>query len=124
MKPVDPLSRKNSQSSAIVSSHQHLGLKPSHLACGRGLGVNSTPSNDLPHHRIERQTISVIHIIISRQSPENRLPQQPDESVQPIVTCPRVSQQTTSNVVQAEHLIQFPQQQQSSVQTDFWALKF
>ena len=99
MNPVDPLSRQISQCSAIVSCRQYLGLKPSHLACGRYFGVNSALSNDLPHHRIERQTISVIHIIISGQSPENRLPQQPDQSVQPIVTCPRVSQQTTSNII-------------------------
>jgi hypothetical protein len=30
----------------------------------------------LPHHRIERKTICIIHIIISRQSTEDRLAQQ------------------------------------------------
>ena len=69
--PVDPLSRHISQRRAIVSRRQHLGLEPSHLACGRGLGINGPSSDHLPHHRIKRQTICIIHILISGQPTED-----------------------------------------------------
>ena len=51
----------------------------SYLACGRGLGINRTPSDTLPHDQIKRQTVCVIHIIISGQSPKNRLVQQANQ---------------------------------------------
>jgi hypothetical protein len=44
--------------------------------------------------------------------------------MQAVVTCPRGSQQSASNVVQAQHLIQFPEQQQSAIRTDLRAMKF
>jgi hypothetical protein len=70
------MSRHVSQRRAIVGRRQNFGLEPSHLACRSGLGINCPSSDHLPHHRIERQTICIIHIIISRQSTEDRLAQQ------------------------------------------------
>ena len=52
------------------------------------------------------------------------LAQQTNQCVQPIATRPRVSQQPASNVVQAQHLIQFPEQQQSAIRADLRAVKF
>ena len=118
MNPVDPLPRQISQRSAIVRRRQHLGLEPSHLARGRGLGINGPSSDHLPHHRIERQTIRIIHIIVPGQPTKDRLAQQADQRVQTIVTSAGVSQNAARNVVQAEHLIQFPKQQQTTVRTD------
>lgn len=93
------------QQSAIVSRCQHLGLELSHLARGRGLGLNGAPSNDLAHHRIERQTVRVIHVIISGQPSKNRLPQKPDQRMQAVVTGPCVSQQAACDIVQTKHLV-------------------
>ena len=44
--------------------------------------------------------------------------------MQTIVASARVSQQSARNVVQAEHLIQFPEQQQTAIRTDLRAMKF
>ena len=94
-----------------MGCRQHLGLEPAHPARGRGLGINGTPSNELPYHRIERQTIRVIHIIISSQSLKNRLPQKHDQRMEPVLVSSRVSQKYARIIVQAEHFIQFPEQQ-------------
>jgi hypothetical protein len=106
---VDPLTRHISQCSAIVGGCQHLGLETPHLACRGGIGIHSPSADDLPHNRIKRQTIRVIHIIVPGQPIEDRLAQQTNQCMQPTVTRPRVSQQTTRNVVQAEDFIQFPE---------------
>ena len=45
-------------------------------SCGRGLGINRTPSDTLRHDRIKRQTVRVIHIIIFGQPTKDRLAQQ------------------------------------------------
>jgi hypothetical protein len=55
MNPVDPVSRQISQRNAIVGRCQHLSREPTHLARGHGLCVNGPSTNDLPHHRVERQ---------------------------------------------------------------------
>ena len=62
--------------------------------------------------------IRVIHIIISRQSTENRLAQKPDQRMQQVLASSRIPQQSASNVVQAQDFIQLPEQQQTAVRTD------
>ena len=79
MNPVDPLPSRISQCNAIVGCRQHLGLEPAHLTRGRSLGIYGRSPDDLPHHGIERQTIGVIHILISGQPPKDRLAQQADQ---------------------------------------------
>ena len=62
MNPVDPVSGQISQCCAIVGCRQHLGLEPPHLAGGGGIDIDSPSADDLPHHRINSQTIRVIYI--------------------------------------------------------------
>ncbi len=124
MNLVDPLPRQISHRCAVIGLRQHIGLEPTHLACGRSLGIDGTTSNDLAHHRIERQTVGVVHILVSGQPTEDRLAQQANQGMQTIVTRPRVSQKPTSNVVQAKHFVKFPEQQQTTVGTDLRAMKF
>lgn len=83
--PVDPAPRQISQGSAIAGRRQHLGPKPSHLACGRGLCFTSPPAGNLAHHRIKRQTIRVIYILVSGQPTEDRPPQQANQQMQTVV---------------------------------------
>ncbi len=79
--PIDPLTGYVRRRTAIVGGRRHPGLEPTHPAGRRSLGINATPSDHLPHHRIERRTVRVIHIIISSQAPEDRLPQKPDHGM-------------------------------------------
>ncbi len=76
MNSVDLLPRQIRQRTAIVGRCQHLGLEPPHLTCGRSVTIHCPSADHLPHHRIKRQTICVIHVLISGQPPEDRLAQQ------------------------------------------------
>ena len=124
MNPVDPMSRHISQRRAIVGRGQNFGLEPPHLACRCGLGINGPSSDHLSHRRIRRQTICVIQIIISRQPTEDRLAQEANERMQSIAASSGVSQNSTRNVVQAQHLIRFPKQGKSTVRPDLGPMKF
>ena len=70
--PISPLTGYVRRRTAIVGCRRHPGLEPTHPAGRRSLGINATPSDHLPHHRIERRTVRVVHIIISGRSPEDR----------------------------------------------------
>ena len=95
-----------------------------HPAGRRSLGINATPSDHLPHHRIERRTIRVIHIIISGRSPEDRLAQKPDHGMQTVVDGSRISERTAGNIVQSRGLVQRPERQRATVGTDLRAMGF
>ncbi len=102
VRPVEPLSPGYvRRRTAIVGGRRHLGLEPTHPAGRRSLGINAKPSDHLPHHRIERRTVRVIHIIISGQSPEDRLSQKPDHGMQTVVDGSRISERTAGNIVQS-----------------------
>ncbi len=90
----------------------------------RSLGINATPSDHLPHHRIKRRTVRVVHIIISGQSPEDRLPQKPDHGMQTVVDASRISERTAGNIVQSRGLVQLPERQRATVGTDLRAMAF
>ncbi len=87
--PIDPLTGYVRRRTAIVGYRRHLGLEPTHPAGGRSLGINAMPSDHLPHQRIERRTVRVIHIIISGRSPEDPLPQKPDHGMWTVRISPR-----------------------------------
>lgn len=106
--------RQISQCRAIVGRYKHLGLETPHPACRRRVAIHCPSADHLPHHRIKRQTICVIHILISGQPSENRLAQPTDQRVQTVVASSRAAQNSARNVVQARHLIQFPEQQQTA----------
>ncbi len=73
MKPVDPVPRQISQCSAIVTRRQNFGLEPPHLARNGGIGIDGPPCDHLPHHRVERQTIRIIYILVSGQPTKDGL---------------------------------------------------
>ncbi len=126
--PIDPpiasLTGYVRRRTAIVGCRRHLGLEPTHPAGRRSLGINATPSDHLPHQRIERRTVRVIHIIISGRSPEDRLAQKPDHGMQTVVDGSRISDRTAGNIVQSRGLVQLPERQRATVGTDLRAMAF
>ncbi len=53
--PINPLTGYVRRRTAIVGGLRHPGLEPPHPAGRLSLGINATPSDHLPHQRIERQ---------------------------------------------------------------------
>ena len=58
--PIDPLTGYVHRRTTIVGGRRHLGLESTHPACRRSLGINATPSDHLPHHRIDRRQYRAI----------------------------------------------------------------
>ncbi len=75
MEPVDLLPVQVGQPFPVLGQGQRLGLEPPHLRRRGRLHVDGPTTNDLTHDRIEGQLVGVVHILISSQSPEHRLPE-------------------------------------------------
>jgi len=61
----------------------------------------------LAHHRIEGQAVGVVHILVSGQSPEHRLPEQPVKPVDRVLAAPGVAHCFCRQIGQPERVIQF-----------------
>ena len=91
MEPVDPLAVQVVQGFPVLGQSQRLGLEPSHLR-GRGsLRVNGTAAHDMAHDRIEGQPVGVVDVLISGQSLEHRLPEQPVKTMDGVLAAPGVA---------------------------------
>jgi hypothetical protein len=118
MEPVDPLAIQVGQRGTVLGLCQCLGLEPSHLR-GRGrLRIDSPSTHDLAHHRIEGQAVGVVHILVSGQSPEHRLPEQPVKPVDRVLAAPGVAQCFCRQIGQPERVIQLAHHQQAAVGTE------
>ena len=67
------------------------------------------------HHRIKSQTICVVYILVSGEPTEDRLAQQANQRMQTIVASAGISQHAAYQIMQAENLIQFPEQKQPAI---------
>jgi hypothetical protein len=78
---VDPLARQIGKSGEVFRPRQPFGLEAAHPA-GRGSPIHGRFAADHPaHRRIAAQPIGVVHILVTSQPAEYRLPQQPDQQV-------------------------------------------
>ena len=98
VKPVDPLSVQFGQRRPVLGQCQRLCLEAPHLR-GRGrLRIDSPSANNLTHDRVEREAVSIVDILVSGQTPEHRLPEQPVEPVDGVLATPRVAQRDRRKV--------------------------
>ena len=77
MNPINPGAREVCQGGEVFRAGQPARLEPVHLACEGRPAIQPAALGDRPHRRIMRQTISVVHILISRETTKHLLPQQP-----------------------------------------------
>ena len=73
---VDPLARKVHQRRQVAALAEYLGLEASNSACGSGFLVRlcRPPTDNVPHGRVDRQSLGIVHIFVSCQSAVDRLP--------------------------------------------------
>ena len=76
---VDPLARQIGKSGEVFRPRQPFGLEAAHLT-SRSSPIHGRFAADHPaHRRIAAQPIGVVHILVTSQPAEYRLPQQPDQ---------------------------------------------
>jgi len=75
-------------------------------------------ANDPPHRRVTAQAIGVVHVLVAREPPEHRLPQQSDERMPTIPAGACIRKRVTGHVGQAERIVQLPIGQQPRIGGD------
>jgi hypothetical protein len=71
--------------------------------------------DDPAHCGIMAQTLGVVHIFVTGELPENRLPQHPDESMPAVLACASVSEHLARHHTEAERVVEFAIGEQSGV---------
>ena len=118
MHRVDPLARQIGESGEVFRPRQPFGLEAAHLA-GRGSPIHGRFAADHPaHRRIAAQPIGVVHILVTSQPAEYRLPQQPDQQVASVPAGARLRQSLAAACGQCEHVVQLAIRQQSAIGGD------
>jgi hypothetical protein len=68
-----------------------------------------------------RQSVRVVHVLVSRQSSENRLAKLRDHSVAAVAASARVSKNISCNHAQAERSVEFSEGEQPAIGRDLQA---
>ena len=77
--------------------------------------LDGPAANDLTHHGIEGQAVGIVHILVSGQSSEHRLPEQSVKPMERVLPGAAVSQRLRRQIGQAEHVIKLAHHQQATV---------
>ncbi len=77
--------------------------------------LHRPPTNELAHHRVATKTVGVVNILASGETREDRLTEEPRESVATILAGAGVANRLCRHVHQPEGVIEFPVQQQTAV---------
>ena len=115
---VDPLAVQIRERRPIALRRQTLGLEPAHLRRGCGLTIDGTVADHLPHHRVMGQPLGVVDVFVPGKATIDGLPEQPAQLVHPVRTGPGVNQRSARQIGQAEGVVQFSNDQQTTVRTE------
>jgi hypothetical protein len=83
----------------------------------------STTANDPAHRRIATEPVGVVHVLVSGDTPEHRLSQHSDQIMPTVPARASISQILPRDYHQAEHVIQLPERQQTSIRGDAGTLE-
>ena len=111
------------QGAEVSFARQPLRHEPPHLAGRSRIQVQTVSVYDSQHRRVERKSLSVVHILISGQASKHRLTEQPLDQVLDILAAPGLVQYRPAEIGQAENFVQFAMGQEPSL-GDLAAVKF
>src|SRR5438876_1127051 len=82
-------------------------LEAAHLAGRSRIALRRLAANDPAHCRIMTQAFGVVHVFVSGEPTEYRLPQHPDQVMAAVLAGPRVREQLTRHRCQPERVVEF-----------------
>src|SRR6476469_2613928 len=85
--------------------------------------MGALPPTHPAHRRIAAQPIGVVHILVTSQPAEYRLPQQPDQQVASVPAGTYLSQSLAAACGQCEYVVQLAIRQQSAIGGDCRAVE-
>jgi hypothetical protein len=124
MQPFIPHSRHLFQGKEIFILRQHLGLESTHLAGRSCLMLASSSSHHITDGGIDRETLGVIGVLISRQTAENRLPKKGHHRVLGVLAGALIGEGVVCHRGQIQHLVEFPVSEQTRVRCHLRSMKF
>jgi hypothetical protein len=85
MHKVDPLAGQVSKSRKVLGCRKPLRLEPAHLARRSRIAMSRFAANNPAHRRIMPQALGVVHVLVSGEAAEDRLPKQSGQCVPAIL---------------------------------------
>ena len=77
--------------------------------------IDSPATYDLKHDRIEGQPVGVVDILVSGQTTEHRLPEQPIELMDGVLACAGVAQCRSRQIRQPECVVKLAHYQETAI---------
>ena len=123
MKAVNPLAVRIVQSLPVLAHGQRSGLEPPHLRGRDRLRIDGAAAHHLTHDGIEGETISIVDVLVARQSLVDRLAKQP-VPVDGILALTAVAQRRRREIGQPKRVTKLAHYQKTAVRTELCAPKF
>ncbi len=120
---VDPLPGQISKRREVLRTSEPFRLETPHLARGCRSIMNRSIANDPPHRRVTTQALGVVHVLVARELPEHRLPQQADQCVPTVLARARIREHLARPHGQPQRVVQLAIRQQSGIGRDHSAAK-
>ena len=118
MHTVDPLAGEVGECREVVGRREPLGLEAAHLARRGRRTLRRLATDDPAHRRIMAQAFGIVHVIISGEPPEHRLPEQPDQSMAAVPAGPRIGEHVCGHCAETKGVIEFAIGEQSGIGGD------
>jgi hypothetical protein len=115
---VDPPAGQIGEHGEVLLPAQPLRLEAAHLAGRSGKPGNRPVAHHPAHRRIATQPLGVVHVLVTGQPPEHRLPQQPDQQMPSVLAGACLGQSLASACGQSKNVVQFAIGQQSAIGGD------
>jgi hypothetical protein len=81
VRKVDPLAGQVGKSREVLRCREPLRFEAAHLAWRSCAALSRFAADNPAHRRIVARARGIIHVLISNETTEHRVPQQPDERV-------------------------------------------
>lgn len=86
--------------------------------------IDSAAAHNPTHDRIEGQPVGIVEVLVSGQSPADRLPEKPVWPMEGVLPRTVVAQRRRRQIGQSERVIQLRHHQQAAVRTDLRTPEF
>ncbi len=115
MDSVNPDAGQAGQRRQVIIRRQPFRREATHLAGRNSQAVETLTIDDGSHVRILREALGVIHVFVSGETTEYRLPKKSHQEMSGILATPRLRQNLSAQLGQSKGVIQFTIRAQTGV---------
>jgi hypothetical protein len=112
---LNPNAGQVGQRRQVIIRRQPFRLEAAHLAGRSSQAVETLAIHDGPHDGILREALGVIHVFVSGETTEHRLPKKSHQEMSGVLATPRLRQNLSAQLGQSKGVIQFTIREQTGV---------